>query len=90
MIAGRLTDSILADKDLVVLKDVRNAFASSLACITVRTDTLAAYPPLRPALDQLSGKFTTDLMRKMNAEVDAGRRQPREVAAAFLGSAGLA
>jgi glycine betaine/choline ABC-type transport system substrate-binding protein len=90
MVAGRLTDSILAEKDLLVLKDPRNAFASCIACITVREGTLAAYPGLRPALAQLSGKFTTDLMRKMNVEVDGRRREPRDVAAAFLQSAGLA
>jgi glycine betaine/choline ABC-type transport system substrate-binding protein len=89
MVAGRLTDSILADKDLVVLKDVRGAFAPCWPCITVRNDTLAAHPTLRAALAQLSGKFTTELMRKLNAEVDARRRTPRDVAAAFLQSAGL-
>jgi len=89
MIAGRLTDSILADKDLVVLKDGRNAFAPCSACIAVRSDTLAAYPRLRPTLAQLSGKFTTERMRRMNADVDARRLTPRDVAAAFLQSAGL-
>jgi glycine betaine/choline ABC-type transport system substrate-binding protein len=89
MVAGRLTDSILADKDLVVLKDVQSAFAPCWACITVRNDTLAAYPPLRAALAQLSGKFTTERMRKLNAEVDARRRSPHDVASDFLRSAGL-
>jgi glycine betaine/choline ABC-type transport system substrate-binding protein len=89
MIAGRLTDSILADKDLVVLKDVKSAFAPCEACITVRNDALAAHPPLRAALAQLSGKFTTDLMRRLNTEVDAKRRAPRDVASEFLRSAGL-
>jgi glycine betaine/choline ABC-type transport system substrate-binding protein len=89
MVAGRRTDSILADKDLVVLKDVRSAFAPCWACITVRNDTLAAHPPLRAALAQLSGKFTTELMRRLNAEVDAKRRAPRDVASGFLQSAGL-
>jgi glycine betaine/choline ABC-type transport system substrate-binding protein len=89
MVAGRLTDSILADKDLVVLKDVHSAFAPCWACITVRNDTLAAYPLLRAALAQLSGKFTTELMRRLNAEVDLKRRVPRDVASDFLRSAGL-
>jgi glycine betaine/choline ABC-type transport system substrate-binding protein len=89
MVAGRLTDSILADKDLVLLKDVRSAFAPGSACITVRNDTLAAHPPLRAALAQLSGKFTTELMRRLNAEVDAKRRAVPEVASAFLRSVGL-
>jgi glycine betaine/choline ABC-type transport system substrate-binding protein len=89
MIAGRFTDSILADKDLVVLKDMRKAFAPCSACIAVRNDTLTAYPRLRPTLAQLSGKFTTDLMRKMNVDVDTRRLTPRDAAAAFLRSAGL-
>ncbi len=90
MVAGRFTDSILAEKDLVLLEDVRKAFASCLACIAVRNDTLAAYAGLRPALAQLSGKFTNETMKQMNLEVDVKRREPRDVAAAFLQSAGLA
>jgi glycine betaine/choline ABC-type transport system substrate-binding protein len=89
MVAGRLTDSMLAAKDLVVLKDVRKAFAPSAACITVRNDTLAAYPSLRGALEELSGKFTTAIMRALNTEVDNKRRDARDVAAEFLESARL-
>jgi len=89
MVAGRLTDGLLETRDLAVLKDVKKAFAPNTACITVRYDTMAAHPPLRPALEELSGKFTTELMRKLNSEVDEKRRDPREVAAGFLDSAGL-
>jgi glycine betaine/choline ABC-type transport system substrate-binding protein len=89
MVAGRLTDGLLATRDMVVLKDVRKAFAPNTACIAVRYDTLAAYPSLRAVLGELSGKFTTEVMRKLNSEVDENRRDPRVVAAGFLHSAGL-
>ncbi len=89
MVAGRMTDGALAARDLVVLKDVKKAFAPNTACIAVRYDTLAEYPSLRPILSELSGKFTTNLMRQLNAAVDDKGQDPRVVAAGFLQSAGL-
>jgi glycine betaine/choline ABC-type transport system substrate-binding protein len=42
-----------------------------------------------PALQELSGKFTTAKMRQLNALVDLGHLQPKDVAASFLTQAGL-
>jgi osmoprotectant transport system substrate-binding protein len=44
---------------------------------------------LRNALAQLSGKFSTESMQKLNYEVDGKHRQVGEVAREFLQSAGL-
>ena len=42
---------------------------------------LADDPRLKPALDELSGKFTNDIMRKLDAAVDVDHRPVTEVAA---------
>jgi glycine betaine/choline ABC-type transport system substrate-binding protein len=44
---------------------------------------------LKAALSELSGKFTLETMRKLNAQVDLDHRPPAAVAADFLRQAGL-
>jgi osmoprotectant transport system substrate-binding protein len=89
MIATDAIDGRLTSPDYGVLADDRHAFAPSLACLLTRDDVLAAEPRLRAALSELSGKFTTEMMRKMSAEVDLDHREPADVAAEFLAQAGL-
>jgi len=45
---------------------------------------------VRKALGELSGKFSNDVMRKLNYEVDGQHRRAADVAAEFLERAGLA
>lgn len=89
MVAANMTDGPLAAHDWTVLKDDKHVFASYEACILLRQDVEADEPQLRPALEELSAKFTNDVMRKLNAEVDVDHRQPTQVAAQFLSDAGL-
>jgi osmoprotectant transport system substrate-binding protein len=89
MIAADSTDAHLTSPAYRILADDKHAFAPYQACLMVRQDFLAAEPRLRPALAELSGKFTTEGMRKMSAEVDLNHRQPADVAADFLAHAGL-
>ena len=89
MIAANATDGPLAAHDWTVLKDDRKAFGAYQACIMVREESLKDEPRLKPALYELSGKFTNDLMRKLDAAVDVDHRQPSTVAAEFLAQAGL-
>ena len=89
MAAGSATDGMLSVLDVKVLQDDKLAFPPYQACIVVRSDTLAAYPNLRKTLSELSGKFSTGAMRKLNHEVDGKHRQVAEVAREFLQSAGL-
>ncbi len=89
MIAANATDGPLASPDRTVLEDDKKAFGTYQACIMVRQDMLTDEPALKPALDELSGKFTNAVMRKLDAAVDIDHRQPREVAAEFLAQAGL-
>ena len=89
MIAANATDGPLAAHDWTVLQDDKHVFASYQACIMLRDDMIADEPRLKPALNELSGKFTNDVMRKLNAAVDVDHRAVSEVAAEFLSDAGL-
>jgi osmoprotectant transport system substrate-binding protein len=89
MIAANATDGPLASHDWTVLRDDKHAFGSYQACILARQDLLADEPRLKPALDELSGKFSNETMRKLNAAVDVEHRQAAAVAADFLAKEGL-
>lgn len=84
LIAGSATDGVLSVLDAKVLNDDKQVFPPYQACLLVRSEALAAVPELRAALTALSGKISTEAMRKMNYEVDGKRRQPAEVAREFL------
>ena len=89
MVAASSTDGMLSVLDIKVLKDDKQAFPPYQACYVVRADTLAAFPELRKALSELSGKMTDEGMRKLNYEVDGKHRPVPEVAKDWLRSAGL-
>jgi osmoprotectant transport system permease protein len=83
------TDGQLADANAVVLKDDKHFFPSYRCGNVVRTDVLDAHPELRGVLKKLSGQITDQDMVKMNNEVDVQKKEPRDVARAFLKSKGL-
>ena len=89
MIATRATDGHLASAEWRVLADDQKVFPPYEACLLVRKDLISAEPGLRPALAELSGKFSADIMRKLNAEVDVEHRPLASVATDFLTQAGL-
>jgi glycine betaine/choline ABC-type transport system substrate-binding protein len=90
MVAANATDGPLAAHDWTILADDQHVFGAYQACVIARQDSLAGEPRLKPALAELSGKFTNDGMRKLNAAVDVDHRQVRDVAAEFLRQSGLA
>jgi len=84
MIAANSTDGMASVLDVAILRDDRHYFPPYECAVVAREDTLARFPKLRPALEQLSGGLTDEAMRKLNYQVD-GRHQPAaEVAAEFL------
>jgi osmoprotectant transport system substrate-binding protein len=89
MIAANATDGPLAAHDWTVLEDDQKVFGSYQACVLARQDILSQEPAVKPALAELSGKFTNQLMQKLNAAVDVDHRPVGEVAAEFLTKAGL-
>jgi osmoprotectant transport system substrate-binding protein len=89
IIAADSTDSRLSSPTVKVLTDDKKAFPSYQACILVREDALMEEPQLRPALQELSGKFSLDQIRKLAAQMDHEHKPAAEIAQAFLVSAGL-
>ena len=89
MIVVRATDGVLTQKNWKTLRDDRNRFVPKQACLLVQQNLLMTQPGVRQALEELSGKFTSEKMRQLNALVDLGHLQPKDVAASFLAQAGL-
>jgi glycine betaine/choline ABC-type transport system substrate-binding protein len=90
MIAGNTTDGLLDASKVKMLVDDRKAFPPYEACLLVRTEALATNPNLRAVLNELTGKFSDETMRRLNREVDLNHSPVPEVAAGFLRQAGLA
>jgi glycine betaine/choline ABC-type transport system substrate-binding protein len=89
MVAGTDTDGQLLDPRYVVLNDDKSAFRPSRVCLLVRQAALDRHGSLSSALEQLSGKFSTELLRKLNHRMMVGMRPAKDVAAEFLRESGL-
>jgi len=84
MVAGNATDGLISAMGLTMLRDDKGYFPPYEAALAVRGAALESRPGLRPALAELSGKISTEAMRKMNYEVDGQHRAVRDVARDFL------
>ncbi len=84
MVAASATDGLLSVLDVKVLKDDKRYFPPYQASLAVRADALAKHPPLKRALEQLSGLFSNEIMRTLNYQVDGKHRPVSEVAMTFL------
>lgn len=84
LVAGDATSGLIEAYDLVMLRDNRRYFPPYDAAFVARSATLLAHPELREALGSLSGRISIEDMRRMNHAVDAGRRDPADVAREFL------
>jgi glycine betaine/choline ABC-type transport system substrate-binding protein len=82
--AGDMTSGLIQSLDLTVLADDREYFPPYDAVPLVHTATLQRHPEVETALERLAGRISAADMRRMNHEVDGLRRNPREVAQAFL------
>ena len=71
MIAANSTDGLLSVLDVRVLVDDKKYFPPYECAAVVRESTLAAYPELRPALEELSGRISETVIRGLNYEVNA-------------------
>lgn len=80
MVAGNSTDGLISALGLKALRDDKSYFPPYEAALVVRD------PRLVETLKELSGKFSTESMRKMNYQVDGERRSVRDVAKDFLNS----
>ena len=84
MIAANSTDGLLSVLDVKVLEDDRHYFPPYQCAVVARETTLARYPNLRPALEQLSGHLPDAVMRRLNYQVDGRHRPIAQVAEEFL------
>jgi osmoprotectant transport system substrate-binding protein len=84
MVAANATDGLLAALDVVVLEDDRAYFPPYQCALVVRRPTLTAHPDLRDVLNELASRFSDEVMRKLNHEVDGKHRRVEDVAAEFL------
>ena len=89
LIAGNLTDGLIPALDLAVLDDDKHYFPPYEAVPVVREQTLAEYPEVHSALDELGGKISDAEMRQLNYAVDGQKRDVKEVVREFLRSKGL-
>ena len=84
MVAGSATDAQIARLNVVVLRDDKRYFPPYQCAVVVRDETLARFPALRSALDELSGSLNDEAMRKLNYAVDGQHRSVRDVAKEWL------
>jgi len=83
-IAGDATSGLIEAYDLVMLEDDRHYFPPYDAAPVARAPVLLKHPELRGVLAGLAGRITVADMRRMNHAVDAGHRDPADVAREFL------
>lgn len=89
MVAGNSTDGLLAVLPVTTLQDDRHYFPPYDCALVVRQAAEQQFPALRPALAELSGRISSDTMRRLNYELDGKHRPAREIARDFLRSVGL-
>jgi osmoprotectant transport system substrate-binding protein len=88
MVAASETDGMLSLLKVEVLEDDRHYFPPYQAALVVRERALAD-ARVRAALGELSGRFSNEVMRRLNYAVDGEHRPARLVAARFLEESGL-
>ncbi|MBY0375672.1 MAG: hypothetical protein K2Q23_16870 [Bryobacteraceae bacterium] len=84
LVAANATDGLLSTLDVKILLDDKEVFPPYEAAVVVRKSALDEVKGLRAVLNKLSGKISSETMRRLNYEVDGKKRPPRAVAAEFL------
>jgi osmoprotectant transport system substrate-binding protein len=78
------TDGAISTDDLVVLRDDRHFWPGYHVAPVVREDALAKNPQIATVLNALAPAITDASAARMNADVESGKQDPADVAAAFL------
>ena len=89
MVASNSTDGMLSVLPVRVLDDDRHYFPPYQCALVVREAAEREFPGLRKALGELSGRLSSQTMRRLNYELDGRHRPVREIARDFLRSSGL-
>lgn len=77
------TDAEIGAQHLTVLQDDRHFFPRYDAVWLYRQDAATRWPALVEAINALTGRISVQNMQQLNAAVQLGHRDDREVAAAF-------
>jgi osmoprotectant transport system substrate-binding protein len=77
---------MIAALDLMVLEDDRHYFPPYDAVPIVRPEALQQAYGMQTALEQLTGRISTQDMRRMNYAVDGEKREVSDVVREFLRS----
>jgi osmoprotectant transport system substrate-binding protein len=83
------TDARLIDKRFVLLIDDKNFWPPYNVAPVIRKEILMKYPKLQNILNNISKKLTSDILQKLNADVDINKQTYGEVAKEFLIKEGL-
>jgi len=84
------TDAAIASKGLVLLDDDKHLQLADNVAPVVRDDYLSkAGDDFKTLLAGVSAKLTTQALTDMNKQVGIDRKEPRDVAAAWLKAQGL-
>jgi len=83
------TDGRLKQYNLVVLEDDKSFFPPYQCAVMVRGDILKKNPKVQEALAPLNGLLNDTTMVDLNYQVEVEKKDPAEVAKAFLKSKGL-
>lgn len=83
------TDGRIAAFNLLALTDDKNFFPPYYAAPVVRDATLKKHPEIADVLNLLDGKLSTETMQQLNAKVDVDKKDPHDVASAWLKAQGL-
>jgi glycine betaine/choline ABC-type transport system substrate-binding protein len=84
LIAGNMTDGLIAAFDFAVLEDDRHYFPPYEAVPVLRQDLLARHPELGRVFDELSGKISDSDMRQLNYAVDGQHLDVKQVVRSFI------
>jgi len=81
---GYSTDGRIEAYDLKVLKDDRHFFPPYDASAVATNELLDKHPELKPIIDKLAKKVSTEEMQKLNYQADGQGKEPAVVAEKFL------
>jgi osmoprotectant transport system substrate-binding protein len=89
IVAGSNTDGLIAALGLVVLEDDLHYFPPYEAVPIVRPQMLQEYPPVRAALEKLTGRVSAEDMRHLNYAVDGEKKDAAQVVEQYLRQQGI-
>jgi len=89
IVAGNSTDGLIDALGLVALADDLHYFPPYDAVPIVRQSTLAQFPSLGAAIDELAWKISANDIRRLNYAVDAQHQDAATVVRQFRSSKGL-